>query len=99
MNTTSTGAVKVSLTLPADVYEHLEELCRKEDRNKSRQISWMINQYVARKPSAPGMVKETVSYRDVRRDGNIIYPTWKEASGATSPANHKAEGENENEQG
>jgi hypothetical protein len=64
----TTGAVKVSLTLKADIYELLEEMCRVEERHSiSRQVSWLIKQYAPKKPSAP----------NVRRNGNIIYPAWK----------------------
>jgi hypothetical protein len=64
----TTGAVKVSLTLKADVYELLEEMCRVEERRSiSRQVSWLGKQYAAKKPSAP----------NVRRNGNVIYPAWK----------------------
>jgi hydroxyethylthiazole kinase-like sugar kinase family protein len=67
----ATDAVKkISLTLKADVYELLEEMCRFDRRNKSRQISWIIKQYAANKTSAPDI---TTGASDVIRNGNIVY--------------------------
>jgi hypothetical protein len=65
-----TDKVKVSLTLNADVYGLLEEMCRKEVRHISRQISWLICQYAAKQRPAPG---KAIKAGDVMRDGNIIY--------------------------
>jgi hypothetical protein len=69
MNTTN--AVKVSLTLKADVYGLLEEMCRAEDRHSiSRQIFWLIRHYAEKKTPAPSTATETSG---VMRNGNIIY--------------------------
>jgi hypothetical protein len=73
MNTTNT--VKVSLTLKADVYGLLEEMCRADERRSiNRQISWLIRQYAAPKTSTPDMA---AGASGVMRNGNIIYPEWK----------------------
>ncbi|MDR2951868.1 MAG: hypothetical protein LBU82_01355 [Treponema sp.] len=61
---------KISLTLKADVYGLLEEMCRTENRHQSRQISWLIKRYAAEKTPASDMATGT---SDVIRDGNIIY--------------------------
>jgi hypothetical protein len=67
----ATNKVRVSLTLNADVYGLLEEMCRAEVRHSiSRQISWLIKYYAAKQRPAPGMA---IKAGDVMRDGNIIY--------------------------
>jgi len=38
------GNVKIAITLREDVYNLLTEMCRKETRTKSNQISWVIRQ-------------------------------------------------------
>jgi metal-responsive CopG/Arc/MetJ family transcriptional regulator len=69
MNTTD-AVKKISLTLNADVYELLEEICRRETRHRSRQISWIIKQYAANRTPAPDI---TTGASDVIRNGNIVY--------------------------
>jgi hypothetical protein len=68
----ATDAVKkVSLTLKADEYKLLEEMCRLEHRHsKSRQISWLIKCYAANRTPAPDMA---TGASEVMRNGNIIY--------------------------
>jgi hypothetical protein len=44
MAATKTGKVKIVITLREDVYSLLEEMCRKNSRSKSGEISWVIRQ-------------------------------------------------------
>jgi hypothetical protein len=44
MKATTTGKVKIAITLQKDVYDLLEEMCRKDKRSKSREVSWIIKQ-------------------------------------------------------
>jgi predicted CopG family antitoxin len=44
MVATKTGKVKIVITLRDDVYSLLEEMCRKNSRSKSGEISWAITQ-------------------------------------------------------
>ena len=75
MKKTNTGAVRLAITLKAEDYALLEELRQKEGRiKKSSQIAWIIKQYAAGKASAPE--PGTAATRDIRRNGNIIYPAW-----------------------
>jgi len=41
---TDTGKTKIVIMLRNDVYSVLEEMCRREVRSKSREISWLIMQ-------------------------------------------------------
>jgi hypothetical protein len=41
---TKTGKIKIVITLRNDVYAILEEMCRKDNRSKSNEISWVIRQ-------------------------------------------------------
>jgi predicted CopG family antitoxin len=41
---TETGKVKIVITLRDDVYCLLEEMCRRDNRSKSNEISWVIKQ-------------------------------------------------------
>ena len=44
MKAGSTGKVKFAITLREDIYDYLEEMCRRDNRSKSREISWIIKQ-------------------------------------------------------
>ena len=39
-----TGKVKIAITLRKEVFNLLEEMCRRDTRSKSREISWLIRQ-------------------------------------------------------
>ena len=42
---TKTGKILFSITLSAEDYEALEEMCKMERRSKSRQIAWIFRVY------------------------------------------------------
>jgi len=44
MAETKTGKVKIVITLRDDVCAILEEMCRRDNRSKSHEISWVIRQ-------------------------------------------------------
>ena len=41
---TKTGKIKIVITLRDEVYAILEEMCRRDNRSKSNEISWVIRQ-------------------------------------------------------
>ena len=54
---TKSGKVSFNITITKEAYECLEELCLEEGRSlKSRQITWIINQYWAIKKTRPEQV-------------------------------------------
>ena len=55
-----TQKVRMYITLSAEAYGLLEELCRRENRSKSRQISWLI--------------KQAAKNKDSHAERNIIFP-------------------------
>ena len=66
MEAAATGKVKIAITLRKDVYDLLEEMCRRDNRSKSREISWIIRQS-----------KEAIS---VEKEKRVIRPhlsAWK----------------------
>jgi len=40
----ATGNVKIAVTLRKEVFDLLQEMCRRDNRSKSREISWIISQ-------------------------------------------------------
>ena len=44
MEVAATGKVKIAITLQKDIYDLLVDMCRKDNRSKSREISWIIKQ-------------------------------------------------------
>jgi len=66
MAETKTGMIKISITLRSEVYAILEGMCRRDNRSKSHEISWVIRQS-----------KEAISAENEKR---IIRPqltVWK----------------------
>ena len=74
MTTTKTGGVKVSLTLPADSYSLLEEMCRTERRSKSRQIDWIIRRCAKKERYVEKAEPCRESENDNQVEQNIIFP-------------------------
>jgi len=63
---TITGNVQIAITLRKEVYDLLEEMCQRENRSKSRQISWII--------------KQRKDAKSVEKENRIIRPplsVWK----------------------
>jgi hypothetical protein len=59
-----TQKIKMCITLSAEAYGLLEELCRVENRNKSRQISWLIKQAAKSTATMPRRVERGIIYPD-----------------------------------